>query len=154
MSKKISFKGKLNIGTQDRLKLSTIKGKIGYKINKLQIISTTPGTVSEEVIVKIYKSDQGTSISPTVDLSDSDILAAVYYTNRTDTLLTGENAIIMDNEVFNQDIYVTADSANSSTVPTSYYIELESMSLSDIESTQLTLKNLRTIASQWVNNIT
>jgi len=148
MSKKISFKGKLNIGTQDRLKLSTIKGKIGYKINKLQIISTTPGTVSEEVIVKIYKSDQGTSISPTVDLSDSDILAAVYYTNRTDTLLTGENAIIMDNEVFNQDIYVTADSANSSTVPTSYYIELESMSLSDIESTQLTLKNLRTIASQ------
>jgi hypothetical protein len=148
MSKKISFKGKLNIGTQDRLKLSTIKGKIGYKINKLQIISTTPGTVSEEIIVKIYKSDQGTSISPTVDLSDSDILAAVYYTNRTDTLLTGENAIIMDNEVFNQDIYVTADSANSSTVPTSYYIELESMSLSDIESTQLTLKNLRTIASQ------
>ena len=33
MSKIISFKGKLNIGEQDRIKLSTIKGKKGYKIN-------------------------------------------------------------------------------------------------------------------------
>ena len=67
MSKKISCKGKVNIGTQDRLKLSTIKGKIGYKINKLQIISTTTGKVSEEIIIKIYKSDKGTSINTTVN---------------------------------------------------------------------------------------
>ncbi len=147
MSKKISFRGKLNMGTQERLKLSTIKGKIGYKVNKLQIISTTPAAVSEEVIVKIFKKSQETTISPTIDLSDSDIIAAVYYTNRNDTLLSGENVIIMDNEIVNQDIFVTADSANSSTIPTSYYIELETMDLSDIEATKLTLQNLRTIVA-------
>ena len=52
--KTISFRGKLNIDVPRRLKLSTIKGKIGYKITKFQIISTEPGQHDFELISKIY----------------------------------------------------------------------------------------------------
>ena len=53
MSRIITYKGKLNIDTEDRIKLSTLDGKTGYKINKFQIISTTPGTGNKELIGKI-----------------------------------------------------------------------------------------------------
>ena len=48
---------------------------------------------------------------------------------------------------FNQDIYVNITDISGSTVPANYYIELETIPLSDIQATQLTLKNIRTITS-------
>ena len=55
--------------------------------------------------------------------------------------------IVFDNEVFNQDIYINT-AATTGTIPVNYHIELETVALSATESTQLTLKNLRTIASR------
>ena len=52
MSKrKISYAGKINMGTQDKINLKTNNGKTGYKITKFQVISTTPGaTASVEYV--------------------------------------------------------------------------------------------------------
>ena len=148
MSKIISYKGKLNVGTEDRIKLSTINGKQGYKIHKFQVISTVPGTTDTEMICKIFNKSQEGTIGPTVDFTDSELLA-VAYDKGTNNLSNDpmNTVIIFDNKKFNQDIFVTLDSANSSTTPFNYYIELETMPISDLEATYLSLQNIKTITN-------
>ena len=146
MSKTISFKGKLPIGEQDRIKLSTITGKTGYTIKKFQILPVDIGTVSFELIGQIYKTDQTGSVGTAVDFSNSDLLASSVLIGKSSENL--QNIVtIFDNEKINQDIFVNITDASGGTNPCNYYIELETMSLTDLEATMLTLKNLRTISS-------
>ena len=149
MSKIITFKGKVNMGTQERLKLSTIKGKIGYRINKFQIISTTPGvSAHQEIVAKIFTKSQSGSISALIDFSESDLLAAVFYQDRIETAGPSSKDIILDQEIFNQDIFITMQDVGGATIPYNYYIELEAMAIDDVESTMLTLKSIKTIIGQ------
>ena len=148
MSKKLSFKGKLDEGLVEKIKLSTLNGKRGYRITKFQTMITTPGVGGDYVaVVKIYSTKQ-TSGSTTVDFTDGDLLA-VDYTSGKDSPNYGidPSIIIFDNEVVNQDIFVTYG-APTGTLPVNYYIELETVTLTDLQTTQLTLKNLRQIASR------
>lgn len=148
MSKKLSYKGTLPVGEQDRIKLATMDGKTGYKITKFNLLSTTPGVGKFEFIGQITKTDQTGSISTTVNFTNSDLLAVAYIkgaAGESDTAFTEH--IIFDNEKFNQDIFINITDASGSTVPCNYYIELETMSLTDLEATMLTLKNIRTITS-------
>ena len=145
MSKKLTFKGQLPIGEQDRIKLSTINGKTGYRITKFEIMSSTPGVGSFEMVAKIFSDDQTGKVNAEVNLTDDSLLAVHYL--HDDATATINQQIIMDNTTFNQDIFVYIADAGGNTIPGNYYIELEAMSLSDIESTMLTLRNLRTITS-------
>ena len=146
--RKISYKGQIAMGLQDKINLKTNKGKVGYKITKFQIISRTPGTTgSVEFVAKIYNKDQTGAISPVVDFTDSDLLACAFYQDRANASSNTET-IIFDNKEFNQNIFITIDDAESGTIPCNYYIELETMDLSDIQTTQLTLQNLRTVTSR------
>ena len=140
---KISFKGRLANGDEDRIKLSTIKGKVGYKITKFQVIGSSPAGITIEAVVKIYKKSKVPDFI--IDFTDSDLLAAVFYENHQNVVADGENVIIFDNEMFNQDIYI-----NCSTIADdiNYYIELERINLSDIETTKLTFQSIRTITSR------
>jgi hypothetical protein len=148
MSKKLSYKGKLDMGTEDRIKLATLNGKRGYKINKFQILGTLPGaTANTEYIAKITSRAES-NITATVDFTDDDLLAVVYSVDNTSSAVPYSDVIIFDNTKFNQDIYVNITDASGGTTPCNYYIELETMSLNDVESTMLTLKNLRAIASR------
>tara|TARA_Y100001963_G_scaffold154024_1_gene241948 strand:+ start:1321 stop:1767 length:447 start_codon:yes stop_codon:yes gene_type:complete len=148
MSKKISFRGRLTDGVQQKIHLSTLKGKVGYKITKLQTIQVNPGTDSVELICKLYSKDQTGSISTAVDFTEGDLLAvAIYNGNAAAFNYPTNETIIFDNEVFNQDIYIYAGDTVA-TADTNFYLELEQVTLSDTQSTQLTLKNLRTIASR------
>jgi hypothetical protein len=150
MSKTISYRGQLPIGVQDRIRLKTINGKIGYKITKLQIIPNSPGdTANVEGLVKVFKVDQTGNIVANVDFTDSDLLACSFYKSATaaDKTATTEN-IIFDNEKFNQDIFIYAVDQAGGTVAINYYMELETMNLSDLETTMLTLKSLRTVTSR------
>ena len=147
MSKKVSFKGKLPIGEQDRIRLSTIDGKVGYKITNFAIISTTPGQGTKENIGVIYKTDQTGNITTTVDFSNNDLLGVAYFPDVDDNEKNGMTTVVFDNEVFNQDIFVYIVDASGSTVPCNYYIELEAMSINDLQSTQLTLKKIRNITA-------
>ena len=145
MSKRISFRGQLADSGVDRIKLTTMKGKKGYKIVKFQGISKTPGDGDTEAILKIYKTPQ-TTVTATVDFSDN-TLVGVNYTAQDAALQVTSETIIFDNEIFNQDIYIT-HFARTGGIAANYYIELEVMDISDLQATQLTLKSLRTIASR------
>lgn len=142
MSKKISYKGQIPIGEQEKINLKTLNGKRGYKITEFRCISLQPGAASSELIAQVFTKDQTGVISAQVDFTDSNLLAVAYIDD------PGFQVIFFDNELFNQDIYVTMNDGSGATVPGNYYIELETVALTDIQSTQLTLKNLRTIASR------
>jgi len=148
MSKTISYKGKINIGEQQQIRLKTNNGKTGYRITKFQVMSTTPGVGDVEMIGQIFNKDQTGSISATVDFSDSNLMAVSYYRedpNNNSGIF--QNFVIFDNTKTNQDIFITMTDAMGATVPGNYYIELEAMTLSDLETTMLTLQSLRTLSS-------
>ena len=148
MSKKLSYKGKLPIGEQERIKLSTIDGKTGYRIIDFRIIPGRPGVDSGEYIGQIFKRDQTGSITSVIDFTNSDLVAMSMFKTHANNVYANSESVIFDNEKFNQDIYIYISDVGGRTEPANYYIELESMELSELETTMLTLKNLRTIASQ------
>tara|TARA_Y100000593_G_C4059456_1_gene213669 strand:+ start:38 stop:493 length:456 start_codon:yes stop_codon:yes gene_type:complete len=151
MSKTLSFRGKLDMGLQNRIKLATLNGKTGYRITKFQTMSTTPGTAAGtgiELICQIFKTDQTGAITSTVDFTEGNLLAVTYLKDGVAASDAGKETIIFDQEVFNQDIYISMTDASGNTIPGNYYIELETVKLTDVQSTQLTLKNLRNIASR------
>ena len=58
MSKIITFRGNLQMGLQDQLSLATIKGKVGYRIKKFQIMQERPGQQGVSYVGKIYSKNQ------------------------------------------------------------------------------------------------
>ena len=139
-----TFRGMLQDGTQDRIRLSTIQGKVGYQITKMQIMPYDPTGDVLEVVIKIYKESQS-SIDDKIDFTDSKLLAAAYIENHDDpSAAFGDftSAVIFDNEIINQDIYITsaADSASSGV---SYYLELEIIPLTELGAEYTTVKDLR-----------
>ena len=140
-----TFRGLLADGGQDRIRLQTIKGKVGYKINKFDIIGEQPGITSQESIVKIYKVSQS-SVTATVDFTVADLLAVAYWSIHPDPGNTSLNPalIIFDNQIVNQDIYVTHYDANTGE-KCNYYIELEVIPLDDAGAEYTTLKDMRQV---------
>jgi hypothetical protein len=143
MSKTISFRGTLPIGEQDRIRLKTNTGKTGYKITKFQIISTEPMAQASEAVAKITRTDQTGSISATVNFTDNDLLAVATYSETNSQNYPLTQIIIFDNQIVNQDMFVNITDAAGGTTAFNYYIELETMALSDLETTKLTLQSIR-----------
>ena len=145
MSRIISFRGLMAEDTQERISLSTNQGLIGYKITKMQLIPKEPGGLSAEHIVQIFKEQQTTNASQ-IDFSENRLLAAGYCSNHTggDAYPT-KQTIVFDNEIFNQDIFITHKIRNG-TGSVNYYIELEQMDLALDEATVATLKDIRNVA--------
>jgi len=137
-----TFRGLLADGGQERIRLSTIKGKVGYKIAKFKLMATTPGVGNYEHIVKIWKTEQ-TSIDGTIDFTDSDLLAAGYLEGDSSRTQTDGIMIIFDNEIFNQDIYITHKDVHTVSFPCNYYLELEVIPLDDAGAEYTTLKDMR-----------
>ena len=150
MSKTISYRGTLDIGEQDRINLKTIKGQVGYKIKSFKVMSTLPGSGTYELVGQIFKKDQTGSITATVDFSNSELIAVAFTSGANNASISDnfEDFVIFDNEKFNQNIFINITDAGGNTTPANYYIELETMSLSELETTMLTLKSLRTATSR------
>jgi len=140
-----SFRGKMIDGAIDTITLHTNDGSIGYKVKKVQCVPELPGTTNTEHVFKIYKIPQ-TAVTGSIDFSDNTLLASVYLSSRDDRY-GGDNIIVFDNEIFNQDIYLTHDDTNN-VGAVNYYIELEQVKLDLNENTVATLKDIRNIASQ------
>jgi len=139
-----TFRGKLADGGQDTILLHTNTGSIGYRIKKFQVMPTTDNDI--ESTMKIYKIKQS-SITSDIDFSDNTLLGAAFYTQEGSAQGYPEDmTVIFDNEIFNQDIYVTLKGHNY-TAPLNYYIELEQMKLDINENTVATLKDIRNITA-------
>ena len=137
-----TFRGLLTDGGQNRIRLSTKKGKIGYRIVKFQVIQKSPGAAHSEAVVKIYKILQ-TSIDALIDFSDGNLLAVAMWQKSDSVTYSGSETIIFDQEIFNQDIYATLDHASGHTDPVNYYLELEMINLTDNAAAVSTLRDIR-----------
>jgi hypothetical protein len=144
-----SFKGQITPGNTDTIHLSTRDGSIGYKIVKFQIINKTPHGVDSTLVAKIFSIPQ-TTVTATIDFSDQTLLACAIYEDQAvkTSPPQGYEAVIFDNMVFNQDIYITMADTDTNTDPGNYYIELEQIKLDLNENTVATLKDIRNIEAQ------
>jgi len=150
MSRVVSFRGQLDMGVIEKIPLSTIKGLVGYRITKFQLLSSAPGggSTNVEYIGQIYKTEETTNVNNTPDFSDNRLLGVVYYVDNNSTAVTPNETVIFDNEKFNQDIFISITDAAGGTIPCNYYIELEQMSLDLNEQTVATLKDIRNTGTQ------
>jgi len=140
-----TFRGLLANGGQDRIRLSTIKGKVGYRIRKFQMMGnvTVSATATVDHVMKVYHHEQSTvpSSGATIDLTDSNILA-VGLLSLGSTYGEYSQVIIFDQVTFNQDIYIT-QTDNDGTDSCNYYIELEVIPLDAAGAEYTTLKDMR-----------
>jgi len=142
MSRIVSFRGLLASGAQKRIALETIRGEKGYRIVKFEMFSYTPGIgTAAEHLIKIYKVEQ-TAVDGTVNFSDNTLLGSGFLPVKTSEF-TQNDIVVFDNEIFNQNIYVTHSDIGGNSVPCNFYIELEQRDLALDEATVATLKDIR-----------
>jgi hypothetical protein len=137
-----TFRGLLLDGGQDKIRLSTKKGKIGYRIVKFQIMPNTPGGADYESVTQIWKVAQST-VTATVDFSDGNLLGVAFWSGRGGgaAAYPDELNVVFDQEIFNQDIYITQQCLQDGDV--NYYLELETINLSDNAAIVSTLRDIR-----------
>jgi len=141
-----TFRGLIANGGQDTINLHTNDGKTGYRIVKFEVMMKNPGIAAQESIVQVWKVIQ-TSV-PTelavVDFSNGDLLGAAlgFYGSISGNTLPILETVIFDNEIFNQDIFIT-HTDNHGAAECNYYLELEQISLDLNESTVATLQSIR-----------
>ena len=129
-----AFRGVLADGGQDRIYLAGGESNKGYRIVKFQIFSSAPGTTNAEALVQIFKTKQTVPTSSgTVNFNDDSLLASAYWKESADYYHPLGNAVIFDQEVVNQDIFVT-HTAQEGTLAFNYYIELEEVTMADAEA--------------------
>jgi len=128
-----TFRGKIDgndAGDSDSIVLHTNNGSIGYRIKKMQLIQASPGTTNCEGLVIVWKVQPTTAqiAATTIDLSDNTILAVGFYSGQASAQTYPEDmTIIFDNEIVNQDIFVTYKDISTNNDDMNYYIELEQL---------------------------
>ena len=96
-------------------------------------MSNTPGTGSNaEHILKVYKKKQ-TAVNGTIDFDDDALLAAGWLPMKTSNFLTSENITVFDDEVVNQDIFVTHIDIDGAQ-PVNYVLHMEEVKINDREA--------------------
>jgi len=135
-----TFRGLLNDEAQERIRLETLDGKKGYRIKKFQIIPNKPGAESTEAVIKIFSILQ-TAVDATINFSEQTLLAAGFFRSNASAAFATDVVILFDNVTFNQDIFITSSDLENNKM--NYYLELEQISLDDIEATAVILKNFR-----------
>jgi hypothetical protein len=137
-----SFRGLMSDGEQQVIHLHTNNGSTGYKIVKFRIVPEKPYSFLSGTMM-IWKVEQSSvpTTSAEVDFSDNKLLAVGNW-----IFGSGEGSIqdvtIFDNEIFNQDIYVTY-TEETSNFKCNYYLELEQVKLDLNQNTVATLKDIR-----------
>ena len=131
---------------QDKILLSTKKGEKGYRIVKFILFPAgSTSSFSYESFVSIWKTDQAGNVpgDGVPDFSDNRLLGCGYYTQSGSGATNPEDMnVFFDQEVFNQDIYVTHSNSESAAA-INYYIEIEVMKLSEQHAMVTTLKDIR-----------
>ena len=139
-----TFRGLLQTGEENKIRLSTKKGKIGYRIKSLEIFPEKPGAagVYYESVVQIYKIKQ-TAIDAVVDFADGNLLAAAMFGSDTAThAFYGPTITVFDEEVFNQDIYI-CNSDIQADAGMNYMLKLETFVQTDNQAAVSTLRDIR-----------
>jgi len=139
-----TFRGLLGDLDVDRIRLSTKKGKIGYRIIKFMVIAEKPGQDNYEATITVNKVD----FTPQnkIHLTDGNVLAVAFFAGNAAAFNYGpfNNPIIFEQEIFNQDIFIGYNDLLTDTVKgMNYYLEIETMSLTDNAAVVSTLRDIR-----------
>ena len=148
-----TFRGLMKDNDQDTIVLHTNDGSIGYKIKDLRLMPNKPGDSDYEFICQVWKVEQavnipgGTDLFAKIDFSSQTLLAAATIEDfDTAAYIATTGQVIFDNEIFNQDIYVTMRDKNTGE-DCNYYLELEQIKLDLNENTVATLKDIRNVTT-------
>ena len=143
-----TFRGQIVDGGQDTIVLHTNDGSIGYRIVKFELFPPKPGEVEYRSLVQIFKIEQATvpTDQGTSDFNDNTLLAAGFLAIGAGLDESASVVSVFDNEIFNQDIYVT-HTQQAGSEPMNYYIELEKMELDLSQNTVATLKDIRNVTT-------
>jgi hypothetical protein len=133
-------------GGQDKIRLKTNDGKTGYRIVKFQIMPFQTGSGANEAIMSVFKVKQG-SAPQNIDFTDGDLLGVAFFLRDQGVVAITSDTVIFDNEIFNQDIFINYEDAQTSQ-GMNYYLELEQIILNDNQTTMATLQSLRQIAEK------
>jgi ERCC4-type nuclease len=146
-----TFRGLISDEGQAQVRLSTKKGKIGYRIVKFNIMTNVPHTAGTDTehIVMVWKTvrttaELGDTTTTSPNFADGHLLAVGLSVN--DVTGSGHgywDTIMFDQEIFNQDIYITNRDTGGSTIACNFYLELEIINLSDNAATVSTLRDIR-----------
>jgi len=141
-----TFRGLMVDGVQDAILLHTNNGSTGYRIVKFNAMPEKPGRLTGEHVMQIFSTERtAAEVAATddTDFSNPTLLGVLFVNNSTSGgAYPPAVAIVVDNKVFNQDIYIThVDSGGSGAC--NYHIELEQVSLDLNENTVATLKDIR-----------
>ena len=153
-----TFRGLIVDEAQDTIPLRSNDGTIGYKIVKFEIMTNVPHTAGTDTehIVMVWKTKRSAAqldpadaqgvMTTQPDFSNNQLLGVALSINDVTGSGHGfyEN-IIFDNEIFNQDIYVTQRDEGGSSLACNYYLELEQFPLNLNENTVATLKDIRNL---------
>jgi len=140
-----TFRGKIADGVQDTILLHTNSGSTGYRIIKFEIMPAVVAAGGGEHTCKITKVAL-TTIDNNIDFNDQRLLGAGVASNSSSVHLYGiPITTFFDQEVFNQDIYVSQHD-NDGNRELNYYIELEQVKLDLTENTVATLKDIRNLS--------
>ena len=141
-----TFRGLMADGAHDTIVLHTNDGSTGYRIVKFALFCQNTGEATQESVVKIYKTPQTGAATSTADFSDQTLLAIAAIGNSTATSAYPSTlSVVFDNEIFNQDIYLTHKETNAAEA-VNYYLELEQVKLDLNENTVATLKDIRNLS--------
>jgi len=142
-----TFRGQVVDGGQDTIVLHTNDGSTGYRIVDFRVLPSEPGEQSAENTMVVWKVEQATvsTTAITIDFSDNTMLAVGFYVSASSGR-PSTNIVVFDNEIFNQDIYIT-NTDTSGAIACNYYIELEQVALDLNENTVATLKNVKNEAT-------
>lgn len=143
-----SFRGQIATSGQERIALHTNNGMTGYRIVKMELMPTNPGTSAYENVFKVYSVLQ-TAVDGEIDFSDPTLLGAAYIANNGNNITNDQTVVVFDNIIFNQDIHLTQiDMDGTPSQAVNYHIELEKVKLDISGNTVATLKDIRNIVSQ------
>ena len=129
-----TFRGKLATATQDKISLSGGDIDTGYRIVEIQVIPENPLTNSQEALMQIWKTKQDPgALGTTINFDDDSLIgAAVWSNNATTENYPEDKSVIFDDEVFNQDIYITCNETSGRAM--NYLLKLEEIKMKDPET--------------------
>jgi len=139
-----SFRGLLEDGGQQRIRIQGSVGAIAWRITKFQAMGLNENQTYETSLM-IFREFQDT-LTTEVNFDDDELLGALLYgdTGSSGTYVS-RPAVIFDNALFVRNIYITHSSIAGDHVALNYYLELEEVKVSAAGIAQLSVAAARRV---------
>ena len=116
---------------QDQIHLSGGDTNTCYKLHDLKLIAMSE-SADIAPVVKIYKNRQS-SVTEEIDFTQAGLLGAAIYRQDSGNQFPPLQTVLFDNEIFNQDIFITYKDNETASASVNYLLVLEEITAKDSE---------------------